>query len=294
MDLTQLRYFCRVASLKSFSHASSELNIAQPALTRQIQLLEREIGVQLLSRHSRGAQPTTAGLALLQRGLEVLALVEQTRREVAALGTEASGGLGLGFTPGLGRTFVPDVIEKYSAKFPDVSLDLIDGFSEEIAALLLADRLALGILSYEEENPLLVTELLSTEALWLVSAAAPDRETPRKYEIGDLVGLPLILARKPNGLRLSVERAASQGGIGLDVIIEAEASELIKELVRKGIAHTICPRSAVAPELASGEFVGAPLGDLTINRLLAYRTDRPLSRAAQAMIDLIREEAWRL
>ena len=98
MDLKQLAYFVRVAELGSFTRASIALNIAQPALSRQIRLLEVELRQNLLTRNGRGALPTEAGNLLLKHGRGILHQVEVAREELGAVrGAFEPGPNGNGF-----------------------------------------------------------------------------------------------------------------------------------------------------------------------------------------------------
>lgn len=86
MDLLQLRYFCKVADLRNFTKAAAALHVAQPAVTRQVQLLEDELGIQLLTRHNRGAVPTEAGNRLRAGAEAIFALMAQVKVDVVSRG----------------------------------------------------------------------------------------------------------------------------------------------------------------------------------------------------------------
>src|SRR5439155_21992618 len=97
LDLIQLKYFLRVAELRSFSKAADALHVAQPAITRQIRLLEEELGVALFHRHSRGSEPTEAGRLLEARAAALLRLAEQTRVDVVSRARAPTGTVRVGF-----------------------------------------------------------------------------------------------------------------------------------------------------------------------------------------------------
>ncbi|MCU4121168.1 LysR family transcriptional regulator [Variovorax sp. N23] len=86
MDLLQLRYFCKVADLRNFTKAAAALHVAQPAVTRQVQLLEDELGIRLLTRHNRGAMPTEAGNRLRAGAEAIFALLAQVKVDVVSRG----------------------------------------------------------------------------------------------------------------------------------------------------------------------------------------------------------------
>ena len=103
MDLKQLEYFVRVAELGSFTRAAQALNIAQPALSRQVRLLEVELRQNLLVRNGRGATPTQAGQLLMEHGRGILHQVERAREELGRVRSGLSGRVALGLPPSVAR-----------------------------------------------------------------------------------------------------------------------------------------------------------------------------------------------
>ena len=103
MDLKQIEYFVRVAELGSFTRAAIALNVAQPALSRQIRLLEVELRQNLLKRNGRGATPTEAGLLLLEHGRGILHQVERTHEALGRARIDLTGRVALGLPPSVAR-----------------------------------------------------------------------------------------------------------------------------------------------------------------------------------------------
>lgn len=103
MELRQLEYFVRVAELGSFTRASDMLNVAQPALSRQVRLLEVELRQTLLVRNGRGALPTEAGQLLLEHARGILHQVARTREELGRVRGALAGRVALGLPPTLAR-----------------------------------------------------------------------------------------------------------------------------------------------------------------------------------------------
>ena len=102
MDIRQLRTFVHVAELGSFSKAADRLHIAQPALSRQIRLLESELKAALFIRHGRGVRLTDAGTLFLDRASGILRQIEQARADVAAEAGDVSGEVSIGVPPSVG------------------------------------------------------------------------------------------------------------------------------------------------------------------------------------------------
>jgi hypothetical protein len=116
MELRQLAYLAGIVRAGSFSGAASALNVAQPALSRQIALLERELGVLLLTRNSRGIVPTPAGEEFFARAIEILRNVEDSKRELKALfSIGASAVIKIGLPLTVSRLLTPELFDKSRA-----------------------------------------------------------------------------------------------------------------------------------------------------------------------------------
>src|SRR3982751_4338470 len=109
MNLRQLRYFVKIVELGNMTRAAESLYVAQPALGMQVRQLEEDLGVTLLIRHSRGVEPTPAGRLLHTRAIEILALVDRAREEVAAHDDQGGEAIRLGLTPMLMLVIGPDI-----------------------------------------------------------------------------------------------------------------------------------------------------------------------------------------
>lgn len=126
MDLRQLRYFVTVARERNFTRAAEKLHIAQPPLSRNIQLLEEELGVELLSRSHRPVRLTEAGRLFLEQALQILGRVEQMAEATRRVGRNQNRVLSIGFVASTLYGGLPALIRKLRARAPDLDLRLID------------------------------------------------------------------------------------------------------------------------------------------------------------------------
>lgn len=291
MDLVQLRYFLKVVELRSFTRAAAALHIAQPAITRQVRMLEEELDVQLLLRHSRGAEPTAAGVRLSEGAGAMFRLLNQTRADVAASASEVSGTLRIGFPPSLGDLLIGSTVGPFRSRYPRVVLSLQEGYSHSLRDGLLADRLDLALLTGGDSNQLLVTMHLFDEALWLLDPPGRARTGVRRrpFDFAEIGTRELVQPSRANTLRQLVDNEIARAGGQSKVVVEAEALSLIKDLVRRGVGSHVSPYSAVGAAVQSGEFSGGPVRDAHIARYLAHRIDRPMSLAFARFSDLLQE-----
>jgi DNA-binding transcriptional LysR family regulator len=136
MELRQLRYFLAVAKHLNFTHAATEVHIAQPPLSRQISNLERELGVQLLERSQRGLKLTAAGVFLVERASEILERVERTKSDTAAFNTKSKRPFKIGFDSALLYGRAPRVFRFLRGRYPEFDFQFADVSSGDQARAL--------------------------------------------------------------------------------------------------------------------------------------------------------------
>ena len=290
MDVKQLRYFVHVAELGSFSKASAFLSVAQPALSRQVRNLESELDTQLLYRNGRGVVATETGRQLLHHAKAILAQIDQVRMEIAALNGEPTGSATLGAPPTVSQVLITPLIKRFRARYPRISLQVVEGFSGHVNEWLVGGRLDVALLYSAPRTRSLSTEQLLVEELFLVSPKTDHVDPGPDINLRDVAALPLILPSRPHGLRILVDTIAANAGITLRVDFELDAFSAIKELVEDGAGNTILPFAAVHGEVAAGRInarriVGPPI---TRTLLLANSTQRPLTLAARALMGQIK------
>src|SRR4051794_24021513 len=140
MNLIQLRYFTAVADRKKLTRTAESLRISQPALTRQMRLLEEELGTPLFLRHHRGVQLTEAGVLLRDRTEVILRLVEEVQTELSDRGRNPSGMIRIGFPPSIGGLFLASMTKELRARLPRVTVYLVEGVNHLLPEWLVGRR----------------------------------------------------------------------------------------------------------------------------------------------------------
>lgn len=298
MEIRQLKYFVAIVEMGSFTKAARKLRIAQPALGVQIQKLEAQLGHQLLLRHSRGVEPTEAGLIFMNHVRVILEKLSEAEKSLTNFAGLPNGSVMLGMPPNMSGILSAELAQVTKENFPLIALSITEGFNHSIIDLIDEGRLDFGCVfeserssSFMERSNLCITPLLS-DRLVLASPVTFEPETGKSsISFSDIANLPLILPGPAQRLRLIVEDAASQQGLHLNVAVEAETDPLIRNLVSRGLGHSLLPYSSVHDDLSRGKLrvhsVDSPV--FNVDLYLIYREDRPLSRAASAVIGCLRE-----
>jgi len=165
MDLRQLRYFVAVARERNFTRAAEQLNIAQPPLSRQIQLLEEELGVVLITRTSRPVKLTDAGRLLYEQALQVLGRVDQMKDATRRVGMNRNRVLSIGFVASTLYGGLPVLVRKLRQNAPELDIQLLEMLSIQQVAALKEGRIDIGFGRMRHNDPNVVATILREERL---------------------------------------------------------------------------------------------------------------------------------
>ena len=293
MDVRQLRYFVEVVQAKSFTKAAERVRVAQPALGFQVRKLEEELGSKLLVRHSRGVRTTEAGDALLKHAQAILRQIELAKQEMIDLAGPPRGPLVLGVTPTASALLSTRIVQQCSAAFPGISLNLVEGLSEDVMQWLDEGRIDLGF-TY---NPTAIKGIEATalliEDLYYISPIKDGIERAEKIPLTKLRDRPLILPSKPHGTRMLVERAAEQRDIPIHVSCEVDSVATVRELVEAGVGATVLPIGAVLDAVRAGRLHAVRISRPRISRTLhlAWPSRSAQTNAATVVFDIVRKLA---
>ncbi|SCK08853.1 LysR substrate-binding domain-containing protein [Vogesella sp. LIG4] len=289
MDLKQIEYFIKVAELGSFTRAAIVLDIAQPALSRQIRQLEVELRQTLLLRNGRGVTLTEAGKLLLEHGRGVLHQVERTREELGRVRGALAGKVALGLPPSLSRVLSVPLSRAFRSRLPEASLAIREGLSANMLEALRNGRLDVALLY----NPVPSADIdivpLCDEALYLVELAGDDASGP--LSLAELAARPLVIPSQPHAIRMLVESELGARGLRPTVALEIDSVPAILELVADGAGSAVLSRLAVSSSDKADKLRLRQIGEpgLQSRLALAVSSHRPSTLTQQAMQELLRE-----
>ena len=261
MDLRQLEYFVRVAELGSFTRAAMALDVAQPALSRQVRLLEVELRQNLLARNGRGAVPTEAGQLLLEHARGILHQVERAREDLSRLRGGLAGRVTLGLPPSVARVLAVPLLHALREQLPQARLAITEALTASMQEQLASGRLDIAVLYNAQPTPGLELEFLASEQLLLVRRAA-DFAGPASpaVRLRELSGLPLVIPSRPNAIRMHVEAQLAAAGCQPEVALEIDGVAAILDLVEGGAGCAILSRHALTGVARPDAFRGGGNG----------------------------------
>jgi LysR family nitrogen assimilation transcriptional regulator len=293
MEIKQLNFFLGVAESGSFSKAAVRLSVAQPVLSRQIKLLENELGVELFYRNGRGIVLSEAGKLLESYAQSAVSTVAQAQSEISALKAAPQGRVAIAMPPSIGWMLTGPLVLRCREAFPNILLHLAEGFSGHVAEWLSSGRIDIGIVYQAPRRSMLVAEPLFSDELILLGAVDdPAGVGAGSVATARLAEIPLILPARPHGLRVLVDDALSKLGISARVEFEVDAMPATLNLVEEGVGYTVLSESAVKHLLIAGRIRSWPLTKPTLMRelMLATSTQRPMSVGTRLVTRLIRDQ----
>ncbi|MHC9510926.1 LysR family transcriptional regulator [Kangiella sp. M94] len=286
MDTDLLRTFLSVASIGSFTLAAKKLQLTQPALSKRIKRLEAIVGTNLFDRVGNHVIETEAGRLLREQAPAILGSIDSTFQDIRDLTGKVSGQLHIGTSHYIGLHLLPDYLEQYIDTYPEVDLN-IDFIDSELAYdRVLSGDLELALLTFPSQaNPRLEHQLIWQEALQIVCH--------RDYELlkhtnpmGQLSDYPCILPPAHTFPRELFEHQLEALGVHLGKVKTANYLEVIAKLVACKMGWTLLPERLVTSPLT----VISEEKNLSVRSMgIIYRTNKTLSNAAQALVDLLHQ-----
>jgi LysR family nitrogen assimilation transcriptional regulator len=293
ISLRQLHYLVAVADAGSFSAAAEQTHVAQPALSRQIALLETQVGLRLLNRSRRGVTLTEGGGRLYALARNMLERLGSVQSELRASGKRPAGVVTIALPPSVASMLVPQIVRELEARYPEVVLRVVDGLSLDNSRNLEAALLDFGVVPAADELIDVDYEPLVRESLLLVQKRTAARRVPATIPFDQVARLRLVLPPRSFHTRRVIDEVAREAHLTLNIAYEQQSVTTIVSLVRDGLGATITNSPAIEqfwnPGSVSARRITRP--DTTRTVSLARPVKRPLSFAAQAVYDLVKRFA---
>lgn len=299
MDTRKLHYFVRIVDAGSISRAADFLNVAQPALSQHLASLENEFGQKLLARSRRGVHPTPEGVSLYRYAQGILRLERAAGLEIRKGSKGVSGyvtvGLGVyNSANDIGLSVMRKVLERY----PGIVLHFVDNLS-----VVFSQAIKMGILDAAiiyDPGPIrgLRFEPIRSEPIHLVASrdmrVVEDGATA--ITLDEVSALEIFLPQPHNVLRQIIERGFHEAGLDLEVRAEISPPTMLYRAVNSGLGVTCLPKSAAEDIFREEDFQILPIVDpeMPADFVLCCSERKPMSDAAAAVIDIIREEIAQL
>ena len=295
MDVRQLEMFRAVAEEGGFTRAAQRLKVSQSAVSRQVKLLEEELGGLLLHRTGKGVTVTAQGELLLKAANRIHRDLQDVAWQISETQKLQRGMLSLGGGMTVCMYVLPRLLKKFRSLYREVDLRVTSGTSEAILRLVRNHQVDLGLLTL----PIVATDLevqpVLKEEMVVVTAPRHPLSRERTVDAKSLGRYPLVLFERGSNTRKVLDELFLEEEIPTDVAMETENVEIIKAMVASGLGISVIPYAAIARDMRAGRFGWARLRGRRIYREAGwvYLKSDHLPRAIPEMLrvfDLIKDQ----
>lgn len=288
---TSLKSFLAVVRHGSIRAASAELNLAQSAISRQLQALEHQVGTLLLERRPRGVVPTEAGLLLLRYARSAAHDVDRLMSEIDALRGLERGQLRITAIESLVPTLLPQVIDRFRRRHPGVTFTVDVLTTDQVLTQLREGDADIGIGFSPPPSPDIAVHHRVGEPLLAVMAAGHPLASAERVTLADLVRHPLGLPSSRSGARFVFDEACRRAGVAAAPVLETSSMELLHRFALLGDGVTVLLRHTIGASLRRGTLRALQLEDGVLGGTLEVLTlrDRTLPLPSERFLAFLRE-----
>ncbi len=295
MELHQLRYFIAVAEERHFTRAARSLGVAQPSVSKQIRLLEEELGTTLFHRTRGNVTLSTAGEAFLPWARQVVTDLASAVDEAREIGGLRRGRLSVGATPSITTAILPQALRRFHATYPGIELKLQEAGSRDLIREVNEGNLDLALVILPVTQRSLETVPLLREELVVAVAAGHPLAERKRIALAELRDTPLVMFREGYDLRSTTLAACTAAGFEPRFAVEGGEMDGVLRLTEAGIGVAIVPSMVV---VRGGPLRAIRISPAPVTRTVAfaYRRDRRVTRATQELMtgisSLVRSRRW--
>jgi len=290
MTLETLRLYCDIVRLRSFSRGASAKQISQSAASQAIQQLEAELGLQLIDRTKRPFAVTLEGRAYHEACRTLLQGYEKTLADLAAMRGQVSGTVRVAAIYSVGLHDMSRHVQRFTALHPHAKVRLDYLHPHKVVEAVVADEADLGVLSYPEANRTLAVIPLRSEPM--VFVGPPGHRLARRsvVDAAELDGEDFVTLDPDLRVRKAIDRALKQQNVRVNVVMEFDNIETIKQAIVLGAGVSLLPAPTVRREVANRTLVAVPLAVPNLVRPVGilHRKNKRFTPAVARFIDLLR------
>ncbi len=291
LDLYKLDIFTRVVAAGSLSKAAEQLHMTQSGVSQHIRALEDALGTELFARGRRGVELTPAGQRLLSYCESIFRIVAEAELTVTDVAGLRAGQLTIGVTPGVSAYLLPEWVQMFGQRYPNLAVSSQTGTSPAIVAELRFGMLDLGAIEGELDDA--DTDIQQQPLREFDQYVIVGRRHPwwgrAEVHLSELAGQPMVMRQPNSQTRAWLEQALREQSLTPRVIAELDNLESIKRMVMIGTGLTILPLYTITAEQEVGALHPIPITDRPLRRTLRllWRAARPLSPGAYAFRQLL-------
>jgi len=291
MQLETLKLFCDVVRLRSFSRGAAQSGVTQSAASQAIQQLETELDVQLLDRSRRPLQPSQEGRGFYEACRTLLAGFERARGSLAASRQRVEGTVRVAAIYSVGLHDMSRPMQQFMSLYPQARVQLECLHPHKVVEAVLTGEADIGIMSYPPAERALRVVPLREEPMALV--CHPNHRLARQRVVmpAELAGEAFVAFDPGLTIRKAIDRALRQHSVRVNIVMEFDNIETIKQAIIIAAGISILPRHTVEKEASIKTLaaVHVAMPDLVRPVGIVYRRQKPLTPTAERFVQTLHE-----
>ena len=289
MDIRQLTYYTAIFDHKNLSHAASHCNVAQSAISHHLSNLEKDLGVTLFLRKPRGMEPTAAGIKLYEHAKRILRAVQSAEQDIRKESEKVEGNIAIGLPYSVMKAIGLPLMQAVLNEYPDVRLSVVESLSGGTFANLLSSDVDISLFYNPQKDDRITMQLVLEEEVMCIGKPSIIGETDEPLTFDELALLPVLLLRHGASLRAVIDRPGLLNRFEARVPVQLNSVNGIITGLFAGLGCTLAPHVLVSEHLAAGTLSARKVINpvLTRNLYIGHLKDRPATRVAEAMTDLL-------
>jgi DNA-binding transcriptional LysR family regulator len=280
----------------SFTRAAQREHATQSGISQHVAAVERALGVKLFERSRAGVVPTPAGLRYYRRCVEAVGMLERADEEARALAGQVTGNLRIGLMPTFTRAMLAPTLDTFVPSYPDVRLQIFEGYSGLLTEMVRADELDFAIVPASEGQIGLKSRLLVRDREMLISGRKRGLEPLVPVRLSEIAPLKVVLPGPHNIRRRNLETYFQTHGVEIAAMLEMDAMIGTLEFVARSDWTTVLPSLISVNDIAKGDLVVSPIVDppLHVECIVIQPSRRTLTTQARLFLERFEAEAARI
>ena len=288
--LQVLKYIEKISRTGSLRSAAEELSITPSALNRRILRVEAELGVEIFERHPSGLRPNIAGEIMLKHIRDQIADMERVKSRIADLSGMRAGHINIATTREVVQYFLPTLIKQHLVDFPAVTFGVNLHERGEAENSLIDHANDIAIVFEPMHLNALQIAYTGTQPVYCIMAAGHPLAEQARLKIYDCTRYPLLLPKRPEGIRLLLDATAERLGITLSPALESNSLDLLRLMSQNSESLSFSLAINLRPELEKDGLVAVPMdisGGVTGDLVAGYLRGRTLPVAAARFLETV-------
>ena len=264
----RLKVFHTVASRLSFTRASEELHISQPAVTKHIKEIETQLGAKLFDRKGTSIQLTQSGKILLEHAEKIRGIYRDLEFEISQISQQHKGKLIIGASTTVAQYILPEILAKFNSYYKDIKIELLTGNTEAVSLLLKEEKIDLGIIEGESQSSYFDYKPFKADEI-ILAAKADHPMAHKTLHIKDLYDIDMIFREQGSGTLEFIQNRLKEAGINsneLHTVIHLGSSESIKNYLLHSDCMAFLSISTVLTELKNNILTVIDIKNFSIER----------------------------